>query len=176
MNLGDIVSGKFLISGDPIKPKRLSTCWKFYMKHYIRFIITATISLFSMLANTLWAKSTELLPKMSLYCETTSTYYSYQNNMSYLKDLPTHSKNLYSEKFKIEFFPIGKAIKKHANDIVADEEYLFTIGGTLYRLKSIKGADDFSAVINTSNGKYSSISEKHDAMVRIKSNGTCSKN
>ena len=50
------------------------------------------------------------------------------------------------------------------------------MGGALYRLKSIKGADDFSAVINTSNGKYISISEKYDAMVRIKSNGICSKN
>lgn len=146
------------------------------MKYGIRLITTVTISLCSMLAHNFWAKSTELLPKTSLYCETTSTYYSYPDNMSYIKDLPTHSKNLYSEKFKIEFFQIGKAIKKHTNDIVSDEEYLFTMGGALYRLKSIKGADDFSAVINTSNGKYISISEKYDAMVRIKSNGICSKN
>jgi hypothetical protein len=87
--------------------------------------------------------------------------------------LHSHSRDLYNEKFRIDLLSSDRAVKKHANDMIADEEYSVTKVRSLYKLKSIKGTNDFSAVIDLSNRKYSSISEKSDALIRIKAQGTC---
>lgn len=143
------------------------------MQYRIRLIATlATIH--SLFLTNYRAKSNELPQKVSLYCETSSIYYSYSDKISYINDLYSHSRDLYSEKFRIEVLSSKKAIKKHTNDMVADEEYFVTKAGSLYKLKSTKGTDDFSAVIDLSNKNYSSTSEKPNALIKIKAHGACS--
>jgi hypothetical protein len=143
------------------------------MKYRIRLIARLLTILSSFLGHSYTAKSIELLPKLSLYCETNSIYYSYSDNISYIKDLHSHSRDLYNEKFRIDLLSSDRAVKKHANDMIADEEYSVTKVRSLYKLKSIKGTNDFSAVIDLSNRKYSSVSEKSDTLIRIKAQGTC---
>lgn len=123
-----------------------------------------------------YAKPKEASIKLTMHCETKSVFFSYPNNNSYIKDLYSHSRELYSEKFLIDFLSSDKALKKQANDIIEDVDYSVIKTGSLYKLKSIKGTDDISVVIDLKSGKYSSISEKHDAMIRIKATGTCVRN
>lgn len=134
-------------------------------------ILPITVCLF--LTNIFIAHSKDLAQKFSLYCETTSIYYSYSNNISYIKDLHSHKRDFYSEIFRIEILSSERAIKKYANAILADEAYSIVKAGSLYRLKSVNGSEYNSAVIDLSSGKYTSVSEKSDALIRIKENGTC---
>ena len=60
--------------------------------------------------------------------------------------------------------------------MIEDQNYSVTRTGPLYKLKSIKGTDNESIIIDLKSGNYSSVSEKHNAMIRIKSTGTCVKN
>ena len=123
-----------------------------------------------------FAKSKEKSSIISLRCETKSQFFSYADNASYIKDQPLHTKALYSEKFIIDFLSSDRAIKKHANDMIEDEEFSIIKAGSVYELKSIKKADDISVVIDLQSGKYSSIAAKQDAMIRIKATGNCVKN
>lgn len=130
---------------------------------------------FCFLATNCEAKSPELLTQLSLQCETQSTYFVYLDNNSYIKDNPSNTKQLYTERFSIDFKSQDRATKKHQDDKVPDEFYSVKKNGTIYKLKSIQGAEDISTVINLSNGKYSSVLEKTDVLIRIKSNGNCLK-
>jgi hypothetical protein len=143
------------------------------MKYQIRLIGILGLVLLVFSTSNSKAKSKEQIQDLNLDCEAKSIFYSYPDNISFIKDLHSHSRELYSEKFRIEFSSPDRAIKKHSNDIVADEEYSVTKVGSVYKLKFIKGTDDISAVIDLPNKKYSSISEKSDALIRIKATGTC---
>ena len=123
--------------------------------------------------NACFGKSPEQSFDFSLKCETSNTFFAYADNNAYIKDLHSHTRELYTEKFIIDFPSHDKATKKHVNDMVEDEDYSVIKTGSLYKLKSIKGADDISVVIDLKSGKYSSVSEKHDALIRIKAKGTC---
>ena len=123
-----------------------------------------------------YANPKETSNNLTLHCETKSMYFSYPNNNAYIKDLHSHTRELYSEKFLVDFLSSEKALKKHVSDMIEDVIYSVTKTGALYRLKSIKGTDDESVVIDLKSGNYSAVSEKHDAMIRIKSTGTCVKN
>jgi len=123
-----------------------------------------------------YANPKETSKNLILRCETKSMFFSYPNNNAYIKDIHSHTRELYSEKFLVDFLSSEKALKKHNSDMIEDVDYSVIKIGSLYKLKSIKGTDDISVVIDLKSGKYSSISEKHDAMIRIKSTGTCVKN
>lgn len=56
----------------------------------------------------------------------------------------------------------------YTNDMIEDEGYFVKKIGSLYKLKSTKGTDDFLAVIYLSNKKYSSTSEKPNDLITIK--------
>ena len=123
-----------------------------------------------------YANPKETSKNLILRCETKSMFFSYPNNNAYIKDLHSHTRELYSEKFSVDFLSSEKALKKYTRDMIEDVIYSVTKAGALYRLKTIKGTDDESIIIDLKSGNYSSVSEKHDAMIRIKSTGTCVKN
>lgn len=123
-----------------------------------------------------YANPKETFNNLTLRCETKSIFFSYPDNNAYINDIHSLTRELYSEKFLVDFLSSEKASKKHANDMIEDQNYSVTRTGPLYKLKSIKGTDDESIIIDLKSGNYSSVSEKHDAMIRIKSTGTCVKN
>ena len=61
----------------------------------------------------------------------------------------------------------------YTNDMIEDEGYFVKKIGSLYKLKSTKGTDDFLAVIDLSNKKYSSTSEKPNDLIKIKAPVIC---
>lgn len=145
------------------------------MKSCNKIIKTLMIATFVFSISYCLAKSPEQSSSASLRCEAKSTFFSYTDNSSYIKDVHSHAKELYSEKFIIDFPAPDRATKKHINDMVEDEDYSVIKTGSLYRLKLLKGTDDVSVVIDLKTGNYSSVSEKHDVMIRIKAKGTCEK-
>jgi hypothetical protein len=156
-------------------PERDYFLWVSLMK-YLHIIAANLIIIPCFFITKSAANPQESSSKLTLNCETKSRYFSYADINSYIKDLSSHSKELYSENFLIEFQSSDKATKKHANDKVEDEDYSAIKNGSLYRLKLIKGTDDISIVIDLKTGNYYSVSEKPDAMIRIKATGTCVKN
>jgi hypothetical protein len=121
------------------------------------------------------AKPKDPEQKIVLHCDVKSSSNAYPDNLSYIKDNPSSTKELFSDKFNIEFTSPKTAIFKHDNDMIADEEYSVIKTQSLYKLKSIKSSEDTSIVIDLTTNNFSAVHEKHDALLRIKSVGNCQK-
>ena len=121
------------------------------------------------------AKQSPPFQKIVIQCEGKFSINSYADNNSYIKDTPLHSQDLYTERFTLEIQLPSKATKTTDVGSMIVEEYAVNKQNTIYRLNSIKKSGDQTIVVDFSNFKYSSVEDKHDALMRIKSTGTCVK-
>ena len=114
--------------------------------------------------------------KIILHCNAKVLYFAYPDRAAFDKDTPSAKKDYFTEKFDFIILPNNIATKQHHLDMVSHEEYNFTRNGDILKLKSLEKSGHITDVINVSTGEYSSVIEKSDAMVRLKSEGKCDRN
>ena len=161
-----------------IYPKNNFICLKHPINYpfFYSLLTLLIVNLFSSSALCFTENQFDFSKKILLHCNAKVLYFAYPDRAAFDKDIPSVTKDYYTEKFDFIILPNNIATKQHHLDMVSDEEYNFTRNGDILKLKSLEKSEHINDVINVSTGEYSSVIEKSDAMVRLKSEGKCDRN